>query len=79
METTAVFKKLTNLERKQYIANVIHQSSSGEHRARSRITHNIIHCELNLESRSSCFDWSETPQRHEYWHQIKLRLLGINF
>lgn len=73
--TLIKFKKLSNQERKQYVANTISQSTE-EEVAKIRLTRNLTMDDLNLESRAGCFDWSDTPQGHTYWQAIEQRVTG---
>ena len=72
------FKKLSSQERKMYVANTINQSLVGrEIVAMNRLTRNLTMDDLNLESRTGCFDWSLTPQGHTYWKDIEVRITGV--
>lgn len=78
--TLIKFKKLSNQERKQYVANTIKQAgefaASREFIAMNRLTRNLSMDDLNLESRTGCFEWSSTPQGHNYWRDIESRITG---
>lgn len=78
--TLIKFKKLSNQERKQYVANTIKQSPMSlvgpEFVAIGKLTRNLSMDDLNLESRAGCFDWSDTPQGHTYWQAIEQRVTG---
>ena len=74
------FKKLSSQERKMYVANTINQSPESlvgrEIVAMNRLTRNLTTDDLNLESRTGCFDWRLTPQGHTYWKGIEARITG---
>lgn len=78
--TLIKFKKLSNQERKQYVANTIKQSPMSlvgpEFVAIGKLTRNLSMDDLNLESRTGCFEWSSTPQGHNYWRDIESRITG---
>lgn len=78
--TLIKFKKLSNQERKQYVANTIKQSTMSlvgpEFVAMSKLTRNLSMDDLNLESISGCFDWRGSPQGHTYWQAIEQRVTG---
>lgn len=75
------FKKLNSQERKQYIANTIKQSPTSlvgpEFVAIGKLTRNLSMDDLNLESRTGCFEWSSTPQGYNYWQGIEQRITGV--
>lgn len=72
--TLIKFKKLSNQERKQYVANTIKQSPMSlvgpEFVAIGKLTRNLSMDDLNLESISGCFDWRGSPQGHDYFKQV---------
>lgn len=68
------FKKLSNQERKEYVANILKQNN--EYGVIKRLARNSNMVDLNLESISGCFEWQSTPQGRVYWKTIEQRITG---